>query len=431
MHFNSSCSYTALAVLLTDKGIDTEDTEIALRIGLPWLFTRDGDSFLAGPMLQGSEWFDIYLNPLGLCMTEEFTEKTSLPDHLRSHGLCMLGIRLPGGIGKHAVVFTGYDGVFHFYNPPREGSKQPPEISMTEEELLSSIDDITVTGSLGKHPAAVRDLTSALENSVAVLRENYLAIERFGSIPHSETEYKNAMDTLFRSVLLDGISMLELAGETDLADAFRQIQKDFLTFMKSPKTGLLSESISLADLKGLIEMYVRLIKQRIREAVHPQRITSDDIRNIHLVPMTEEMYHRYFQDYENDPDLYLNKADYVSYTYTPEKVAKYIQRQIDLKRETLAVMCGKETVGEIIIKNIEEHKCATLGIALKNAYYKDLGIGTEAERLAVRYVFEELDIPLLYADSVRTNTRSQHVLEKLGFKLIGEDSEFRYYSISR
>ena len=30
MHFNSSCSYTALAMLLEEKGISTEDTDIAL-----------------------------------------------------------------------------------------------------------------------------------------------------------------------------------------------------------------------------------------------------------------------------------------------------------------------------------------------------------------------------------------------------------------
>ena len=38
MHFNSSCSYTALAILLEDKGIETEDVDISIEIGLPWIF---------------------------------------------------------------------------------------------------------------------------------------------------------------------------------------------------------------------------------------------------------------------------------------------------------------------------------------------------------------------------------------------------------
>ena len=87
----------------------------------------------------------------------------------------------------------------------------------------------------------------------------------------------------------------------------------------------------------------------------------------------------------------------------------------DLKRIPLAIMRGDEIVGEVLIKDIEPRDRATLGIVLKNARYKDQGIGTQAERLAVRYVFRELDIPTLYADTIRTNTRSQHVLEKVGF----------------
>ncbi|WP_051205671.1 GNAT family N-acetyltransferase [Butyrivibrio sp. FC2001] len=152
---------------------------------------------------------------------------------------------------------------------------------------------------------------------------------------------------------------------------------------------------------------------------------------IQLIAMTPEMYHSYFKEYENDPDLWLDKMKYTPYEYSEEKVNKYIQRQKNLNRRTLAIMCGGEIVGEVIIKNIEEHKCATLGICLKNAKYKDQGIGTQAERLAVRYVFKELDIPVLYADSIQPNTRSQHVLEKVGFKYVNEDADFKYYRIDR
>ena len=105
---------------------------------------------------------------------------------------------------------------------------------------------------------------------------------------------------------------------------------------------------------------------------------------------------------------------------------QYIQRQVDLKRIPLAIMTGDEIVGEIIIKNIEEHKCATMGLSLKNARYKDQGIGTQAEKLAIQYVFRDLDIPTLYADSIQTNTRSQHVLEKV-FNMSSGTLTFRLY----
>ncbi|MBE7004485.1 MAG: GNAT family N-acetyltransferase [Ruminococcaceae bacterium] len=152
---------------------------------------------------------------------------------------------------------------------------------------------------------------------------------------------------------------------------------------------------------------------------------------ITLRPMTAEMYHCYLKEYENDPDLYLEGQAYAHYTYSKEAADRYIQRKIDKKQIPLAILRGDEIVGEIILKNIEAHTCATMGIALKNANYKDQGIGTEAERQAIRYVFDELDIPTLYADTIKTNTRSQHVLEKLGFVFLREDKDFRYYRIDR
>ncbi|MBR0513182.1 MAG: GNAT family N-acetyltransferase [Clostridia bacterium] len=153
--------------------------------------------------------------------------------------------------------------------------------------------------------------------------------------------------------------------------------------------------------------------------------------NVRLVPMTAEMYRLFFLEFENDPDVYLPGQKYVRYEYSEEKVAKYAQRQKDLRRITLAILSDEEIVGEIILKNIKPHQCATMSIVLKNAQYKDHGIGTQAEKLAVQYVFHDLDIPALYADTVRTNSRSQHVLEKVGFTLIREDQDFKYYRIDR
>ena len=152
---------------------------------------------------------------------------------------------------------------------------------------------------------------------------------------------------------------------------------------------------------------------------------------IRLAPMTAEMYRRYFPEYENDPDLCLPGQEYVPYSFSEEKADRYIRRQRDLKQIPLAILRGEEIVGEILFKNVEPHQCATLSITLKNAGYKDQGIGTRAEALAVRYAFRDLDLPTLYADTVRTNTRSQHVLEKTGFRLIREDENFRYYRMDR
>lgn len=152
---------------------------------------------------------------------------------------------------------------------------------------------------------------------------------------------------------------------------------------------------------------------------------------VKLKAMTAEMYHEFFKEYENDMDLYLDKKDYFDYKYEKEKVDAYIQKQVNLNRKPFAIMLGEEIVGELKIYDIIEGESAKLGITVKNKNYKDKGFGTQAEKLAVKYVFEELDIPVLYADSILTNTRSQHVLEKVGFKLMYTDEQRKHYEIRR
>ncbi len=150
-----------------------------------------------------------------------------------------------------------------------------------------------------------------------------------------------------------------------------------------------------------------------------------------LRPMTAEMYHAYYKEYQNDPDLSIDQSKFTPYIYVPEGVDRYIQRQIDRNRRCFAIMLEDEMAGEIILKNVEPRKRATLSISMKNAAYKDRGIGTQAERLAIDYVFRELDIPVLFADTILTNARSQHVLEKVGFRYLRTEGDFKYYCIER
>ena len=81
---------------------------------------------------------------------------------------------------------------------------------------------------------------------------------------------------------------------------------------------------------------------------------------VYLLPMTEEMYHEYFKEYENDPDLSMDPEDYVPYVYDKEKVDRYIEKQKVPDRRAFAIMVGVEQVGELILKNIVERRSATL-----------------------------------------------------------------------
>jgi RimJ/RimL family protein N-acetyltransferase len=144
--------------------------------------------------------------------------------------------------------------------------------------------------------------------------------------------------------------------------------------------------------------------------------------------MTPELLHRYHQDFENDPCMYLNPTDFRHYEYCAQKTDAYFQKQKDLNRVFLAVMVNEEPVGEIIFKNIDPNEnCCTMGIHLQNDSRKNQGIGTKAEMLALEYAFTVMNMKTVFADALIGNTRSQHVLKKVGFQEAHRDADFIYY----
>lgn len=68
---------------------------------------------------------------------------------------------------------------------------------------------------------------------------------------------------------------------------------------------------------------------------------------------------------------------------------------------------------------------------MQNDTVRGKGYGTQAECLAVKIAFEEVGMVAVNADTIMKNTRSQHVLEKVGFHFIGDDGMFKYYRIER
>ena len=68
---------------------------------------------------------------------------------------------------------------------------------------------------------------------------------------------------------------------------------------------------------------------------------------------------------------------------------------------------------------------------MQNDSVKGKGYGTQAEKLAIKYAFEKLGMLAVNADAVLKNTRSQHVLEKVGFRFVKEGGIFRYYRVEQ
>ena len=145
---------------------------------------------------------------------------------------------------------------------------------------------------------------------------------------------------------------------------------------------------------------------------------------VSLKPMTRQMCHEFYQNFQNDPAI----GHYYEYVYTPEIADRYFDTNSVADRKLFAIMVGDQIVGECKLKNIDFQKReCSMGIHLQNDTAKEKGYGTQAERLVLQYAFEELGMVAVNADAALKNTRSQHVLEKVGFQYTYEDETFKYY----
>ena len=145
---------------------------------------------------------------------------------------------------------------------------------------------------------------------------------------------------------------------------------------------------------------------------------------VSLKLMTRQMCHEFYKGFRNDPAI----GHYYEYVYTPEIADRYFETNSVTDRKLFAIMVGDRIVGECKLKNIDLQKReCSMGIHLQNDAVKEKGYGTQAERLILRYAFEELGMVAVNADAALKNTRSQHVLEKVGFRYTHEDDTFKYY----
>lgn len=151
---------------------------------------------------------------------------------------------------------------------------------------------------------------------------------------------------------------------------------------------------------------------------------------IELKKMTRALCHELYRDWCNDASIYMDMSLFKPYAYDKASVDRYFDSKNEPSRIVFAIMLEGKPIGELQLKGIDRKKAeCTLSIHLQNDAVKGKGYGTQALRLAVKYAFDELGMVAVNADAVLKNTRSQHVLEKVGFQFTGEDEIFKYYRI--
>lgn len=160
--------------------------------------------------------------------------------------------------------------------------------------------------------------------------------------------------------------------------------------------------------------------------------TKDTMGEISLCLMTRSLCHELYKGWANDPAIYVDMDKFAPYRYSEAAIDRYFASRQDPSRVMLAIMMDGRPIGEIQLKKIDRERGeCTLSIHMQNDSVKGRGYGTRAEKLAIKYAFDVLGMAAVNADTIIKNTRSQHVLEKAGFRYIGEKDGFRYYRCVR
>lgn len=150
---------------------------------------------------------------------------------------------------------------------------------------------------------------------------------------------------------------------------------------------------------------------------------------ISLCIMTRALCHELYRHWENDPAIYMDIGRFTQYKYDEDEVDRYFESEQDPSRVLFAIMKDGKPIGELQLKRIDrERKECVLSIHMQNDAVKGRGYGTTAEQLALQYAFDVLGMAAVNADTVTKNTRSQHVLEKVGFQYVKEENGVRYYT---
>ena len=155
-------------------------------------------------------------------------------------------------------------------------------------------------------------------------------------------------------------------------------------------------------------------------------------KEISLCYMTRELCHRFFREHESDPAVYEDESQFRPYVFSEETADRfYRHKQVPGRLELAAMMDGRP-IGHVQLKNIDEEKReCEFGFHMQNDSVKGRGYGTQIARLAVGYAFEHLEVDAVHAYTILKNTRSQHVLEKAGFRFVDEKDGYRHYLFVR
>lgn len=259
MNFNSSCPYAGLANLLDLYGVDTEDYKIALGMNLPYFLRYDEFTgmYQAGASLQSAEWFNLYLNSYGYYYIEEHLRKDQVIQNLKPG--TMLGIQVSEH-SRHAVIFLEEkSGEFYFLNNKWEYSPEPELLKLSEDEFRSRLLETVVLGYLTVCEPKQIDYAPYFDEAIRTWNRLRNDLHEFMGRTRTVPELREAMNRLFRPLLLDGLTMMQLLEEAKIVSLLRELQGCYLEQLKKNQEIRLSDFMAPAAIDEAVDVIVNLI----------------------------------------------------------------------------------------------------------------------------------------------------------------------------
>ena len=254
MSFNSSCAYAALANMLLSYGVDAEDRDIALGASVPYMLacSPEEKAYETGAALQGPEWFNQYLNPIGFIFKETLCAKQEALSLLKPGS--MVGLTLTPH-KKHALVLLKKEqDTCVFLNNKWEDGPEPETLLLGEAFLLERMDNRTAVGRLERclpHESLLNWDKLSVDLTAFMDREQ-----------EAET-LRAAAEPLFRAPLLDGLTMMELIKNKEQTDRLKKLQGQYLKALRLNRSSRLFDFVSRPLLNEALAAYKALTSQKL------------------------------------------------------------------------------------------------------------------------------------------------------------------------
>jgi ribosomal-protein-serine acetyltransferase len=143
----------------------------------------------------------------------------------------------------------------------------------------------------------------------------------------------------------------------------------------------------------------------------------------YLALIEKRHYKKFFNFIEKNREYYRGILHFIDNLKNEKDSEAFILNSLGMMIEGKMVFWGiwskEDIVGEVSIRDIdEEFKSAEIGYFVDKDF-EGKGIVSQACKILINYVFKEFDIERLELGCDVKNIKSQHIADKLGFKIEG------------